>query len=95
MSVFEGLSQDMIMTDIELEAFQNLPEEITIYRGTNRNEEFPRFSWSLDREIAKRFDQGRMFIAKIKKSNVIAYFKNAGEEEIVVCLPSGCRYYTI
>lgn len=92
MSVFEGLSKDMIMTDIELEAFQNLPKEITIYRGTTRDEETPRVSWSLDKKIADRFNQGRLFVAKIKKSDILAYFKSAGEEEIVVCLRNECEY---
>lgn len=90
--VFNGLTKEMLMTDKELDFFRKLPEKITIYRGTNDDEKVPRFSWSLNRNIANRFNQGRLFTATVKKADIIAYFEDAGEEEIVMCLSKECFF---
>ena len=67
---------------IKYEAF---PDKITIYRGSqDPNEEKPRISWSLLKNVAKNFGPAHMFQATISKENVIAYFsKNGDEEEIL------------
>lgn len=67
---------------------------ITIYRGQlSNNEEDIGLSWSLDKDIAKRFATGaamRMLCdgwlatAKVPKSEVIAYITGRGEEEVII-----------
>lgn len=73
----------------DLEKFQAMPEELTIYRGcTPEGEEG--YSWSLARDKAEWFatrfsrDEPQLMEAKVNKGQVIAYLSGRGEEEIVV-----------
>lgn len=87
---FEGITKEMIMYDSELEDFFNLPEIITIFRGTDCNEDPPRISWSLLEEKAKWFYNGKMFKAEIPKDSILAFFnQNTDEKEVLVLLESG------
>lgn len=87
---FEGITKEMIMYDSELKEFSELPEIITIYRGTDCNENPPRISWSLFEEKAKWFYNGKMFKADIPKDLILAFFsQNTDEKEVLVFLDSG------
>jgi hypothetical protein len=86
----DGLVVEM-MDDAEREAFAQLPDVLTIYRGCYAVNKWG-FSWSLDRDIAERFPftnryggEGRPLLVKasIHKSKVIALKLSRGEAEIV------------
>lgn len=82
---FSGVDRKDIMFEEDLIKYESFPDKITIYRGSqNPNEEKPRISWSLLRNVAMRFGPAHMFQAIILKEDVIAYFsKNGDEEEIL------------
>ena len=82
---FSGVDRKDIMYEEDLKKYEALPDEITIFRGSqDPNEEKPRISWSLTKDVAEEFNSAHMFQATISKENVIAYFsKNVDEEEIV------------
>jgi hypothetical protein len=90
-------SRHSLMNDEELEIYNNLPDELTIYRGMTV-EEYESgdwsISWTLDKSIADFFatkyirngkDYGKTKIVhevKITKDQVIAYFET--ERELIV-----------
>ena len=82
---FSGVDRKDIMFEEDLIKYEAFPDKITIYRGSqDPNEEKPRISWSLLKNVAKNFGPANMFQATISKENVIAYFsKNGDEEEIL------------
>lgn len=78
-----------------LDASKNgLPNEITIYRGTRKGIKDKGISWTLDRNVAKKFSE-RFFTKKttneplvkekvVKKSDIWFYTDGRGEKEIVL-----------
>lgn len=74
------------------EAFDALPDLLTVYRGFQRDEggEEYGWSWSLSREtaewFARRRSNGVPMIATmtVNKSDVLAYFNDRNEAEIVL-----------
>jgi hypothetical protein len=86
------------MTIEERNAFEELPEQITIYRGCGpRNKSG--MSWSLSRDIAVRFpfsmrygtDQPMLLTATIRKNRAAALKLERNEQEIIVVdLPESC-----
>lgn len=87
---FEDITKEMIMYDSELADFSDLPDIITIFRGTDCNEDPPRISWSLLEEKARWFYNGKMFKAEIPKDTILALFtQNTDEKEVLVLLESG------
>ena len=83
--VFEGLDKSDLMSSEDAIEYGRLPEYITIYRGTNANEEVPRLSWTLDRSVAEKFATGQLFSATIPKEKILAYF-DTDEKEVLVWL---------
>lgn len=82
--VLDGLTQEDLMSKEELNRLTEMPENLTIYRGTDRNEFPPRISWSLSLNRARWFDQGQMYKATINKQKIFAYFCcNTNEEEVI------------
>lgn len=80
-----------MMDDAELEAFDKLPDVLTIYRGCYAKNKWG-FSWSLDRTIAESFPflwryraDGRPLLVKatIHKSKVAALKLGRDESEII------------
>lgn len=87
MKAIEGIPRKYLMSKIEMKQYKELPETITIYRGTSDMEYDPRFSWSLDVNTAKRFYQGALLSATIEKKQIIALFSdNTTESEVIVNL---------
>ena len=77
--------KELLMTEEEFEFFNNLPEEITIYRGA---ESIKGISWTLSKEkaewFAKRFEiNGTVFEKTVKKSDCFCYLNERQEEEII------------
>lgn len=82
-----------LMSDSELKELDALPNEIIIYRGTRTKEKGPGMSWTTNRAIAEWFasryslspgDHGMVYSAVIDKQNVLAYFSDHTEKEVVV-----------
>ena len=87
---FHKARKDWLMDEDEYKFYQNLPEEITVYRGTGKGaRHLLGLSWTLDYEKAKWFatrwnKKGVIYKGKIRKENVLAYFSRRAESEVVI-----------
>lgn len=84
-------SRELIMTAEERAHLASLPERITVYRGYSQPGRGNGMSWSLSREVARRFafrfagdTTGRITRRTVAKEQAIAYFSGRGEQEIVL-----------
>lgn len=87
--IFKKADKRYLMDKDENKTLKSLPDEITIYRGVKPNSSTKALSWSLNKEVAQWFadrfeENGKVYSAKIKKENVLAYFNGRKEEEVVV-----------
>lgn len=88
--MFKDADKTFLMDEDELEIYNNLPEEIVVYRGINKHGSVEALSWTLDKEqaewFANRFEMfgitGTVYQANIKKEYVLAYFSR--EQEAVI-----------
>jgi|688.fasta_scaffold687261_2 hypothetical protein len=79
-----------LMTAEEIEAYNALPERLTIYRGCGLDN-IHGASWSLERDIAARFpfliryrqDQPLLVTAKVLKSRILAVKLERKEAEVI------------
>jgi hypothetical protein len=83
--------KEYFMSEDNKLAFDELPEELIIYRGFVNDDGENSFSWSLDIEkaiwFANRFSKGEeYYVAKatVNKKDIIGYTNDRNEEEIVV-----------
>lgn len=81
--------KNIIMNKDDLRVYNNLSDQITVYRGIQPNESVNGFSWSLCRETADWFAQrfepkGNVYSITVDKKDVIAYINTRDEKEIVV-----------
>lgn len=95
LKMFEGVSQEDIMFEDELNAIRNtFCDTITIYRGTDANETVLGLSWTLDKSTACSvpFYKGRAYSAQIPKKDILLYIAHdADEEEIIAHVTSNYR----
>ncbi|KUF12399.1 hypothetical protein [Pseudoponticoccus marisrubri] len=84
-----------VMRPEDSAAFNALPEEFTIYRGTDA-EALPGLSWTLDRQTALEFARGHRGIensapvllsTSVKRSDVALFLKEREEAEILLFAP--------
>ena len=88
--MFNDADKNFLMDEEELEIYNNLPEEIVVYRGINEHGSVDALSWTLDKEqaewFANRFEMfgiaGSVYQANIKKEYVLAYISR--EKEAVI-----------
>lgn len=81
-SLFSRSTKNFLMDNEELSVFQELPDRITIYRGTSsmNSKDLKVFSWTLSQERAEwyagRFDDEvqNVFQAELPKDGAFAYF---------------------
>lgn len=88
-SLFSHANKNYLMNSKEQSYYANLPEELIVYRGVSQGRNPNGLSWTSNYETAKwfanRFDKkGVIYEAHIKKSEILAYFNERGEDEIVV-----------
>lgn len=87
LSIIKKADKKHFMDKKEFKIYENLDEELVIYRGCKTKKGVKACSWSLSKEkaewFANRFGKGFVFEAKIKKENVIAYKNDRSEKEIV------------
>ena len=90
--MFKSANSSVLMNKEELEVFNNLDDELTIYRGvTSYNaDNVKALSWTLDIDKAEWFanrfgeEDGTVYDAEIEKSHVLAYFGRRNESEEIV-----------
>ena len=77
------------MSAKDLLIFESLPEKVEAWRGTNHKRGLNGLSWTLDQEkavwFARRFAWEPSLLAKalVDKGDVVAYFGERNEREIV------------
>lgn len=81
----------LMMTGEERAHLAGLPDRITVYRGYSQPGRGNGMSWTLSRDVARRFalrftvdTRGRIARREVDKCDVIAYFGGRGEQEIVL-----------
>ena len=92
--LFKICNPEKMMDEEDLEAYKQLPDEVTVYRGlgTFNATNIKALSWTLDAEQAKwfanRFDfgqgNGKVYRATIKRKYIFAYFNERQEHEVIV-----------
>lgn len=90
--LFKRADKKLLMSKEDYQVFVNLPAEFTVYRGVSPFGSPTGLSWTLSSEtaewFAKRFDssfrKGYVFEATAKKEDVLAYFNDRNEQEIVI-----------
>ena len=86
---FKEANKASLMTESELEVYNNLPEEIELYRGVAKGRKEKGMSWTTDLEKAEWFSQrfgkeGYILKMTAKKKDILAYFDRRDEFEYVV-----------
>lgn len=87
---FEG--REHVMDVAEQKTLLELPDEITVWRGSHHSVENASngMSWTIDYEKAKwfanRYKRPERFLAegKVKKEHVLAYFSGRNESEVLI-----------
>lgn len=94
--MFELADPRDVMGPGEFEVFASLPDTISIFRGTaGQTSKSVRYdmSWTRDRSVAVKFarwhkvdqrEPGQVWAGLVKRSDVLAYFGDRNEDEIVV-----------
>lgn len=88
LTMIKKADKEHFMDEKELDVFNNLPDELVIYRGCRSKGGVKACSWTLDKKQAEWFanrynKNGYVFEAKIRKEHVIAYKSDRSEKEIV------------
>ena len=83
-----------MMDDTDLKTLENLPDNLTVYRGQSRTRTIG-LSWTLDKKLAISFvtemhryitPYPALFTATINKKDIIAVITSRNENEII-CMP--------
>ena len=89
-NLFKAAKKEFLMDEEERAVYENLPDEITLYRGVSVGRSRMGLSWTNNPDVAvwykKRFEEegknGIVLKATIEKKNVLAYFEQ--DNEIIV-----------
>ena len=91
LAMFRSIDPQKLMDEEEYDLFQNLDDEVTVYRGvTSYNaQNVKALSWTLDREVAEWFahrygENGTVYEAQVRKENIYAIFLGRNEAEVIV-----------
>jgi len=86
--LFTYANRKDLMHKSELNKLNSLPDRFSIYRGFSNEHHKIRFSWSLSKkvaiEFAHRYDKSSIIVCTAKREDVLAYFNDRKEEEIIV-----------
>lgn len=82
-------NQKYLMGQENYEVYENLPDTFTVYRGLQENAQEDGLSWTLSKDVAEWFasrfeNDGEIIEKMVHKTEVIAYFNDRDEEEIVL-----------
>lgn len=86
---FKKADKNILMSKDELEAYNKLDSVIAVYRGVKPGAKVKALSWTTDKKVARWFadryeKNGKVYMAVIDKKDVLAYFLNRNEYEVVV-----------
>lgn len=89
LNMFKKANKEYLMNEECLDAYNALPDKITVYRGTCLQSTTKALSWTTDIDKARWFagrfgDNGKVHEAQIDKKDVFAYFADGGEKEVVL-----------
>ena len=89
LKMLRNCNKKYLMGQENYEAYENLPDTFVVYRGLQENAQEDGLSWSLSKNVAEwfagRFENDGEIIEKIvHKTEVIAYFNDRDEKEIVL-----------
>ncbi|OWM01252.1 hypothetical protein B7435_16965 [Mycolicibacterium peregrinum] len=84
-------TRHLMMNDEERKRLDQLPDEVTVYRGVNHGAHDHGMSWTADPAVAHRFalrfgghGQPQVLTGRVRKSDVIAYLHGRNEDEILL-----------
>lgn len=89
-SLFKKAKKEYMMDEDELKVFQNLPDEVTIYRGVRDRKWQKELSWTLDYEqaewFATRFESKEQIVYEVTlpKKEIITYINDRDEQEVII-----------
>jgi hypothetical protein len=83
------LRREYMMTDEDKQAFNALPEVVTVYRGCQKGLNENGLSWTTDKDKAEFFahrfrKQGIILKRQVRKSEIVAMLTGRGESEVIV-----------
>ena len=91
LSLFRKANPSELMSEEELNTFNQLEDAVTVYRGvTSYNaDNIKALSWTLDYDKAEWFanrfgEEGIVYEAEIEKSHILAFFNRRNESEVIV-----------
>ena len=89
LTLFKNTDKKLLMDKSELLKLKTLSDEVTIYRGTHKRNNYKALSWTDDYNsalwFAKRFDDnGYILQATIKKEDIVAIFNSRNENELII-----------
>lgn len=78
----------LMMSESDKQIFNKLPDKVRIYRGASEDNSLEGWSWSLSEKVAlffgKRFNKSVVLTGVCDKKDVIAYFHDRNEQELVI-----------
>lgn len=89
LKMLRNCNKKYLMGQENYEAYENLPDTFVVYRGLQENAQEDGLSWTLSKDVAEwfasRFENNGEIIEKtVHKTEVIAYFNDREEEEIIL-----------
>lgn len=91
LKLFKLADKSTLMSESELEIFNDFEDSIVVYRGvsTKNKSNIKALSWTTSFGKAKWFadrwgEKGKIYSATINKENILAYFDRKGEDEVIV-----------
>lgn len=92
--LFRECDPSVLMNDNERQAMNSLPDTVHVFRGvgSGQKKDIRALSWTLNPDMASwfayRFDKakkvGKIYVAEVSRSDILAYFDVGGEDEVVV-----------
>lgn len=89
-SLFKKANKQYLMEEDDYKTYLELPDKITIYRGVRSPKYKKGLAWSLDKDIATWFatrfesDEYYLYEVEIDKKEILAYFNDRDEQEIII-----------
>lgn len=87
LSYFKKANKEYLMNDAERKVLSELPDEVVVYRGTQKQK--PGISWTLSKTKGKWFahrfkTSGYLYTGKIKRENILCFIDELSEKEIIL-----------
>lgn len=78
-----------LMDEFDFQAYSNLPDVVTVYRGCQKNQNENGLSWTFDKEKAQFFatrlgKQGIVLEKTVNKNQIVAVLLGRNEQEVII-----------